>query len=253
MDYYLIRKKFCELSGRYDLMNSDYTDNGADFFINAGQSYLDRLQNTGKMQAKNVQSVAAGTIKVYIAGLRAIHRVWAGNTTDGLIELQKAPDIAYLRSLYGEQLSGIDQGSPEWYAPAIFRPFVDTSSTTTLSGYYDIDDLILPTGATPVHYTYTGIIIMPPPDATYYISMYGLFYSPTLSATYSAPDWTQTKSYWSEVFPDTLIQAGLFKLESFYRNTEGKKDYHDNLMDDILGLDKDMAEEEAAGITEMGG
>lgn len=253
MEYYLLRKKFCELSGRYDLMNTDYTDNGADFFINAGQRFLDRMQNTGKMQAKNVQSVAAGTIKVYTPGLRAVHKVWAGNTASGLVELKKAGSVAYLRGLYEEQLSSVDQGTPEWYAPAIFRPFVDTHTTTTLSGYYDIDDLILPVTTTPTHYTNTGIIIMPPPDATYYISIYGLFYSPELSATYAAPTWTQTKSYWTEVFPDTLIQAALFKLEQFYRNAEGAKEWKQGVTEDILGFDLDAVEEECADIDQMGG
>lgn len=252
MEYYLLRKKFVELSGRYDLINADLTDNGADFYIDAGQKWLDRLQDTGKMQAKNVQSVAAGTIKVYIAGLRAVREVWAGNSTDYLFELKKA-NLKYLRTLYGEQLGDVTQSTPEWYAPAIFRPFVDTSSTTTLSGYYDIDDLILPTGTTPVHYTYHGIIICPPPDETYYISTYGLYYSPTLTATVAAGTWTQTKSFWTETHPDVLIQAALRSLEEFYRNTEGVKDREAAVMSAVTGMDKDMAEEESYNISQMGG
>ena len=67
MEYYLLRKKFCELSGRYDLINADLTDNGADFYINAGQSHLDRMQNTGQMKAKYIKQITAGTIKVFVA------------------------------------------------------------------------------------------------------------------------------------------------------------------------------------------
>lgn len=252
MDYKDIRKKFVELSGRYDLVNPDWTDNGADFFLNEGQQFLDRLQDIGKSQAKHIQSVAAGTIKVYSVGLRAVLNVWIGTSADGLTELGKC-DIKYLRSLYGEQLGDIDQGTPEWYAPAIFRPFPDTSTTTSWSGYYDYDDLIVPAVGGTGHYTYTGIVIMPPPDGTIYVSIYGLFYSPTLTATLAAGVWTQTKSFWSEVFPGTLIQAGLMKLEMFYRNTEGVKDWESGIMKDMSGFDKDAAEEEASGITEMGG
>ncbi len=299
MEYCLLRKKFCELSGRYDLMGTDYTDNGADFFIDAGQKWLDRLQNTGKMQAKNIQSVAAGTIQVYVAGLRSILDVYAGNSTDGLIPLKKAT-LAYLRDMYGEQLGDVTQGTPEWYAPAIFRPYADTLTLTSL---YDADDLI---ASTTGHYTYSGLILCPPPDDTYYISIYGLYYSPTLTATlgtaqtsgtltsgsvYCITDWktaddftnigglnvdnniftatgttpttwtassivkpwTQTKSFWSEVHPDILIKAALRSLEMFYRNTEGVKDWEAGIMSDITGMDKDAADEEAAGITEMGG
>lgn len=252
MDYYLVRKKFCELSGRYDLMDTSYNDNGADFFINAGQRFLDRMQDTGKMQAKNVQSVAAGTIKVYIPGLRAVKEVFAGNTTEGLIKLNRA-SLSYLRQYYEEQLGSVDQGTPTWYAPAIFRPFEEDETTTTWSGYYDIDDLIIPATTTPVHYTYHGIIIAPPPDSTFYISIYGLYYSPELSAVYAASTWTQTKSFWSEVHPDMLIQAALYKLETFYRNTEGAKDWLGALKLDTDGMDKDMAYEESSEISEMGG
>lgn len=251
MEYYLIRKKFCELSGRYDLMNADYTDNGADFFINAGQRHLDRLQNTGQMQAKYIQKVSAGTIKVYVAGLRTVKEVWAGNSTDGLIQLSKA-SLTWLRQEYEEQLGSVTQGTPEYYAPAIFRPYPDTSTTTSLSGYYDIDDLILH-GTVPNHYTYSGVIIAPPPDEEYYISVYGLYYSPELSATLLSGTWTQTKSIWSEVHPDILITAALYKLETFYRNTEGAKDWKAALSTDISDMDKDFAEEESAEINQIGG
>ena len=305
MEYVNVRRKFVELSGRYDLVNSDWTDNGADFFINAGQQLLDRMQNTGKSQAKNVQLITVGTIKVYISGLRSVLNVWIGNSTDGLIELKKC-DVKYLRSLYSMQLSSVDTGTPEWYAPVSFRPFIDTETTTSLSGFYDVDDLILPTAGTPLHYTNTGILIMPAPDTSMYVSTYGLYYSPTLSAsfgttltsgtltvgtTYSITDWitddsftnvggtnvegtiftatgttpthwvhssilkpwVQTKSFWAESFPDTLIQASLLKLETFYRNSEGVKDWEAAVNRDMLGFDKDAVEEEISGISEMGG
>ena len=251
MDYYLIRKKFCELSGRYDLMNSDLTDNGADFYINAGQQRLDRMQTSGQMQAKYIKQVAAGTIKVFVAGLRSVYKVWAGNTTDGLVELNRV-GLDWLREEYEEQLSGITQGTPNYYAPAILRPYPDTATSTSLSGYYDIDDLQLH-ATVPDHYTYSGIIIMPPPDTTFYISVYGLFYSPTLSATLVDATWTQTKSMWSECYPSILLKAALYELESFYRNTEGAKDWSNALTIDIAGLDADFADQSSHNINEMGG
>lgn len=251
MDYYLIRKKFCELSGRYDLMNADYTDNGADFYINAGQQRLDRMQSSGQMKAKYVKQVAAGTIKVFVAGLRSVHEVWAGNTTEGLVPLNRV-SLDWLRHEYEEQLGSVDQGTPNYYAPAIVRPFPDSATSTSLSGYYDIDDLQLH-ATVPDHFTYSGIIIMPPPDSTFYISVVGTFYSPTLSATYSAPTWTQTKSMWSEVYPSTLLKAALYELESFYRNTEGAKDFDAALKVDVAGMDMDAADLDSYNINQMGG
>jgi hypothetical protein len=251
MEYYLIRKKFCELSGRYDLMNADYTDNGADFFINAGQQALDRKQGSGNMQAKYVKQITAGTIKVPITGLRAVHNVWVGSSTDGLTELGPVT-LKYMRNYYEKQLGDVAQGTPIFYAPAIFRPYPDTATSTSLSGYYDIDDLQLHS-TTPNHFPYSGIIIAPPPDATMYLSVYGLYYSPTLSATLAGAVWTQTKSFWSEVFPSMLLKAALYELEVFYRNTEGAKDWDNPLMRDVLDMDKDLAEQESVNINEMRG
>ena len=37
-----IRAKFIELSGRDDLVNADDTDNGANYFITAGQRFLEK-------------------------------------------------------------------------------------------------------------------------------------------------------------------------------------------------------------------
>lgn len=248
MDYKDLRTKFCELSGRYDLIATDYTDNGADFFINAGQRWLDRLANTSKNFARNVQSIAAGTIVVKTIGLRSIKEVWAGNSTEGLIRLAPAT-LDWLRQEYGEQLSSVYQGTPSYYCPVVYRPYPDAVASATWSGYYDISDLLL--GDT--HYTYNGVLIVPPPDSTYYVSIVGLFYSPTLLATLAGSTWTQTKSHWTEVHPDILLQAALFKLETFYRNTEGAKDWKGAVDLDIMGLDHDLADEESSDITEMGG
>lgn len=251
MDYKDIRKKFVELSGRYDLVNANWTDNGADFFLNEGQMFLDRSADIMKASAKNIQSIAAGTILIKTIGLRTVREVWAGNSTDGLISLVKRTLLS-LREEYGEQLSSVDQGTPAYFAPCAFRPYPDATTSTGLgswSGYYDIDDLVLDSA----HYTYRGVIIVPPPDKIYYISLVGLFYSPTLSATLSGSTWTQTKSYWSENHPGMLIQAGLLKMEVFYRNTEGVKDWKFALDMDLSGLDKDEAADIAVDTDQMEG
>lgn len=248
MDYWQLRKMFVEKSGRYDLVNADWTDNGADFFINAGQRLLDRLASSRKGMAKNVQEIAAGTIKVYQTGLRAVQEVWAGTSTDGLVQLERVT-LEAIRQYYEKQLSSVDQGCPLYYAPVAFRPFPDITLAATWASYYDADDMIL--GDT--HYTYNGVIISPPPDQTYYISIIGKFYSPDLSATLSGSTWTQTKSHWSQVHPEVLLKAALYELEVFYRNTEGAKDWKGAMDLDLLGLDQDLVEEDYSGINQMEG
>jgi hypothetical protein len=251
MDYKDLRKKFVEMSGRYDLINANYTDNGADFFINAGQKHLDRMLDLGKAKARLTKELTAGTILVTTVGLRAIKEVWVSNSA-GMYEL--APNkIADLRYSYGKKLSEVTQGAPAIYAPAVLRPYPDTTVAATVAGFYDIEDLILYTAGTGAgHWTYNGIVVMPPPDSTYTISVWGLFYSPTLLATLAGATWTQTKSFWTEEHPETLLLAALYKLEVFYRNTEGAKDWKAAMTDDLMGMDHDFVEEDINGPSEIG-
>jgi len=252
MDYKDIREKFVQLSGRYDLIKANKTDNGADFFLNAGQRLLDRMQATGKAKARYTVELAASTVVVSTTNLRAIKSVWLTNA-DGKLSLTPCT-LEEIRDWYGNGLSDIDSGTPAYYAPAVLRPAPDTATAADLAGLYDIEDLILYNSSTDVgHWTYNGIVIAPPPATAYTLSIWGLFYSPTLSATLSGSTWTQTKSVWTELFPDTLLSAALYKLEAFYRNTEGAKDYDAMVSIDMRGLDHDAVEEEMVGDSQIGG
>jgi len=245
MDYKDVRILFADLSGRLDLIKASYEDNGADRFLNWGQRMLDRKSDFKKGEAKSVQSLTAGTIIVKSTDLRLVKSVWLTDSEGSRTELEKCT-LADLRSYYGEILSSVTATTPCYYAPAMFRPFPDTS---TFIGLSDIEDILVAND----HYTYNGIIVMPPPDKAYTIAIYGKFYSPTLSATLSAGVWTQTKSYWTEEHPETLIQAALYQLERFYRNTEGMNDHMNALKNDLIDMDFDVAEEDAEGVNQMEG
>lgn len=86
------------------------------------------------------------------------------------------------------------------------------------------------------------------------MSIVGLFFSPTLSATLAGETWTQVKSYWTEVHPMTLIKAALLALDSFYRSSAGIRNRLESLQIDITGLDHDLVEKTIAGANlQMGG
>jgi len=251
MDYYDLRYKFAEISGRFDLLTATtYEDAGADFIINSAQRYLDRLMDTGKMKARYPVIMNAGTIVAKSIGIRSIQEVWVANA-DGKTQLTPV-SLAVLREYYYEESSAITQGCPAYYAPAVLRPYPDTLASTT--GMYDIEDLVLFDATAPAkHFNYNGIVVMPPPDDTYTLSIWGLFYSPTLSATLSGGVWTQTKSFWTEVEPMVLIEAALYRINAIYHNTSAAADHRAILMEDVMGLDHDAVEEDCAGGLQMGG
>lgn len=250
MDYVDVRKKFAEVTGRWDLLTSTYEDAGADFIINAAQRYLDRILDSGKMKARYLVIMTAGQIVAKSVGIRSIQEVWVANA-DGKTQLEPV-DLNVLRSYYDEESSSIVQDCPAYYAPAVLRPYPDTLASTT--GMYDVEDLLKYNATTPAqHFNYNGIIVMPPPDSTYTLSIWGLFYSPELSATLSGAVWTQTKSYWTEVEPMILIEAAAYKMHALYNNTSSAADYKVLVGEDVMGIDKDAADQDCAGSLVMGG
>ena len=245
MEYKDIRYKFAEISGRYDLVTATQEDNGADFFLNLGQKYLDRFFDDGKAIARYPVALAAGEYIAKTIGIRAIKEVWIANS-EGKRELEKCT-LQEIQSEYSEGLAYVAQGTPGYYAPALFRPYPDTLATIT--GLYGVDDLVL---AATEHYTYNGVVIMPPPDTVYTLEIVGLFYSPTLSATLSGAVWTQTKSYWTEVHPETLIKAAIYQMKAMYHDSSSA-DYKAILAEDVTGLIADDTEQMLTSYLQMNG
>lgn len=228
-----IRQKFAEISGRFDLVTdytgTDYTDNGADFFLQAGQRELDRMYNTPKAVGRIWDTVAANIYFMKMQDCRAIQNVWLNNATSR-IELKKAPYVD-LKNDYGTIFSNITKKTPKWYAPAFIR------------GMETIADSDMNTQATFINYivdnsdSYNAIIFLPPPDEAFDVEVKGLFYT----------DWPSAEgetSYWMEIHPMVSIWAGLYMLETSYRNTEGANDWLRAIERSASGIDKDTVEEE---------
>jgi len=246
MAYKDIRQKFVEISGRYDLINPDtWEDNGADFYLNMGQRLVDRKLTSNKMFAKYPFELTIGQVIAKTLGLRSIKEVWIANV-NGKTQLTYLP-LNKFRNIFPEGSNLINQYTPLYYTPAVFRPFPDNLDDVT--GLYDVEDLLL--GNT--HYSYNGVIVMPPPDGDYTLTILGLFYSPVLSATLSAGVWTQTKSYWTENEPYVLLEAALSRLATYAGNVTSAKEHKSAMDEDLLTLDFDSVEEELVGDMEMEG
>lgn len=241
MDLLEIRQQFCRLSGRYDLATKtvvDFdTDNGADFYINAGQRFLDRAGFAPKAIGRRFEEVAAGAWYFTLQYCRAITEVWVNNS-EKRTRLEKI-DFTRLKEYYSDLISETDQGAPLYYAPALLRSTLSTDVNNLgsfLFNYTSDDD----------DGTFNGIVFAPPPDEAYVIEIVGNFYSDELSAN-------TDKSYWSAQNPETLIKAGLYQLEVFYRNTAGANDWLAAIRLDIDSLEKDAVEEEVAELEELEG
>jgi hypothetical protein len=249
-----VRAKFCELSGRHDLVvdfaNEDYTDNGADFYLNNGQKFLDGEYTGIKRYSWHKEDVSLGTYKIKFRRCDAIKEVWVKKSGESRVMLAKR-DYSWIRKQYGDDYSDLDNGIPVNYCSLILNLEPDQIDLTTLNYTntftQDVEDILFSNTAS--HHLYSGILILPPVDGIYTISVLGRFWSPPLYP--NADDDLET--FWTVAHPDTLILAGMFSLEGFYRNTEGQKDYLVQINKTLNILDANDAEDEAQDIDQMEG
>lgn len=237
-----VREQFAKISGRYDLVvdTTDWADNGADFYINAGQLYLDRIETIKKSYSRVFEEVTSGDWYVLFQLCRAIKEVWISNSDGEKWKLEKK-DFDVLRAAYAEDPADLDSGDPLYYAPIFIRSTPETSNEVTIdyfgaTEYTESND----------HYEYNGLVFLPPTDGTMTIEVHGLFYHPKLTSD-------SDTNYWTEVHPAELVMAACRTLEVMNRNTEGVKDWTAAIKAELFGLGLDLIEEESAEADEMEG
>jgi hypothetical protein len=232
-----VRARFVQLSGRYDLVNSDDSDNGANWYINKGQRWLDLHPLAPTMYGRYITNLAADDFYIEISGCRALHEVWINDDEDRVLLERKT--LKWVQEEFGDVTSDITSGTPTYWCPA--RPRAVNSDGNESLGTF-LDFVVDEDG----NETVQGILIAGPPEEEITVDIRGVFFSPTLS------DDTDT-SWWTENYDDILLLAALRKLESFMRNTAGVKDYNVVIQEELQMLDFAEVEQTVHNITRMTG
>lgn len=208
-----IRKRFVKHSGRYDLVvdTDDWEDDGANHFIRSGQKLLDQLLDTPKTKAVHTDTLSVGQTEVRIPGLRSPSQVWI--VDDGENKFLDRIYFADFKDKYGDS---VDNGVPIYYTVVDLR--------TNLPNKGNI--------------IRRGILIAPPPNDEYQINVRGKFFSAPLTND-------ESFSFWTLEYPDTLVQAAMYELEKFYRNTQGMNDHMNAIQLVLNGIDNDQVEVES--------
>lgn len=206
-----IRKLFVDHSGRYDLVTdtTNYADNGADFFITSGQRILDDMVDVSQTDMIFEHSLLKGTKYVDIQNIRSITRIWIVGDDSEKIMLERMA-LNDFKIKYREQS---DEGLPRVYS-------LQPTRTQTPDG----DEIRT-----------TRILLGPTPETAYELRVEGRFYSHSLVNN-------DDVSFWSVEYPHTLVQAALYSMERFYRNTQGMRDHMEAIERDIIGIDFDEVE-----------
>ena len=249
-----IRQKFCELSGRHDLVTdyagADYSDNGADWYLDNGQKYLDKKFTHIKRNAWYKKDIAVGDSTLEFRYCDVIKEVWVEGSGIDRHQLEKK-DLNWMRSNYAEPHANMTGGEPAYYTPLVLNLGPDqialTSANYTAQFTYDADEIMFTNEGD--HILYSGIMWMPPADVIYTVSVLGKFWAPPLYP--SKGDTLET--FWTAHHSDTLILAAMRSLEGFYRNREGQRDYEVQILESLDDEDKIAAEEEAQDASSMKG
>ena len=240
MNLLQLRTKLRELSGRFDLVNGDYSDNGADFFIYEGQKHLDRLNETQKSWASCFRFVEPGFFAATFPYCRAIKEVWAASTTARWqLEKKNLQDLitGYMTSLPSERTNG----TPLYYSPGITRYIPEDATADTFESYIGWVDI--PSGNA---HEYNSVLLNVPTDEKIVLDIKGLFY--TAQLVYDADE-----NYWSVAHPALLIMSAQRMMEVFNRNTQGVNDWDNAIREYNTQLGMDLVEELIAEVDQIEG
>lgn len=241
MNLLQLRTQFRAISGRFDLVNEDYTDNGADFFINEGSKFLDRLDETQKSWASCFKILPVNEFSISFPYCRAIKEVWVSSIGLGRWQLKKKRLQDMLEGYLTGLPSSRTSGTPLYYSPCITRYIPEDATVEDIGSF--IGFVEVPFGNA---LEYNSIVINVPTSAELSIDIRGLFYSMELVAEID-------KNYWSEVHPMLLIMAAMRQTEVVNRNTQGVNDWNNSISVETKQLGMDLVEEIIAETSQMEG
>ncbi len=240
MNLLQIRQKFRELSGRFDLVNEDYSDNGADFFINEGRKFLDRLNETQKSWASCFRFIEIGYQSATFPYCRAIKEVWVMTSTSRW-QLEKVSLQELISEYLAEMPTARSTGTPIYYSPTLTRFIPENPSSITFESFIGWVDI--PSGN--VH-NYNAILLDVPVSERMAVEVKGLYYSAELLNN-------TDKNFWSEVHPMLLIMSAMRYTEVINRNSQGVNDWNISIETEMKQLGMDLVEEFVAEIDQMEG
>ena len=259
-----VRQRFVELSGRYDLVTDsiNWANAGADFFIQAGQRWLDRSGIIHKSDSKYYKILVEGAWYDLIPDCRNVKSVWVSNSDGNKWKLNKRDlgDMLYFsandESLRNPSLIPVDvdgsnilkdpgqltKGSPINYVPVVIRTMPEVGGTVTIDRFGPATY----SDATQDHYNLDGIVFLPPVKAGHILEVTGQFYQPKLTKD-------SDKNFWTEQEEFILVLAACRANEVTMRNQAGVADWESAIRNETLGMEFDLIEEESAESLGIGG
>ena len=232
-----LRKQLVSITGRYDLMNEDFTNNGIDFYINSGQHMLDKLGIATDNHVSMAVEIASGDYSAsFNSKCLSVFEVFVNDTIERT-PLERV-DYYAMKEYYANLVSTEEANRPEYYALASLR-ILEAASRDSLGAFLNLEFQV-------PSVDYRGLIFMPPADKDYVIEVSGKFYSLELSDN-------NQETYWTTYAPEILIKAAMYQLYKLTGRSRDADDIRSALNEEVADLDKMNVEEDVYITSEMGG
>lgn len=233
-----LRELFIKASQRYDLIvDGDFSqDNGADWYINAAQRYLDLRMDLPWQYRRARGTIAADEVQFVVQDLMTVERLRftsSGEDWTDITESFKPWEVFH--EDYPEQVSEWDTEEPAYWTMN-YIGLAPEHGNSLSSSLLDTGDLYI--GA---DYRYTGIKIYPKTDIEYNYEVLGKFFSKRLTAG-------NDRSLWTDKFPETLLSCALMLNEGLaMRNSQGFQDAYRTLNTLLSEVDDVAVQYEMSG------
>lgn len=237
MNLFDIRKQLVKISGRYDLVidDEDFANNGADFYINAGSNFLDKLGIAREGITTLSIPIIAGAYSVDF-GRRclSVKEVWVTDA-EARTQLYKS-SLNTLKHCFSTTIASISPSRPMTYALASLD-ILNASMRDSIGVF-----LNLKMSST----DYRGAIFAPVADTNYLIDVVGHFLQIELIED-------DDENYWTLNAPEMLIKAALRQLYTLTGRTADAIAMQSALTTEAALQDKCNVEEEISDIDQMEG
>lgn len=216
-----LRKKFVEISGRYDIVldTDNWSDNGANAYLNAAARYLNRRINIPTNFAKTGILLSAGCDSIVYSACRAVQQVSIFSDSE-----------YFLR--YDANLIQNGSGLPSAFKYCTFQHLPKISEIDISAYPLEQLNVLLE----PCNYV-NGIQLDKKADRPYLLTIYGIYHNTDLKEDTDV-------NYWSIEYPNLLLKVAMYELEVIYRNREGANTWMDAVEIDLAALDNDLVEHE---------
>lgn len=193
-----LRTQVVKNSGRYDLVNtSTYADAGIDFYIKAGQRWLNNKSAIPRAFSHLSGTLTSGNYIYNISNkFKELSSVKVDNGVD--------PEWYLTYKTLNELKALYNVGSLPLYYTYASQRTVATAATKTIE---DFVNLTWPTNEDDYN-DYLGIIIVPDPVISYTVTVAGKFFPIELTSNTDS-------NFWSNEYPEILILATLRELALF--------------------------------------